>query len=382
VYFDLEPKSRREDLYGFDKELNDLLSLLHAKRGWAPLIVVTGIRRIGKTSLVQTALNEAALPHLILNGRAFADVPTIRKTGLLRRLEDELNVTIEKQKGWGERLLEVLKGVRWVRVNSKFPWVLFEWERRSEELDLLDIVHSFDSLAEKSGTKFILVLDEAQEFRKLRGYSLPSLLAYIYDQVKNVQLIVTGSQVGFLYDFLGLEDPNAPLYGRAVTEIRIPRLKDEQAVDFLTKGFQQAGIKPDRQVLEEAVRRLDGIIGWLTFFGHESVRAGGPSGTVLNEAVRKGSELEAQELKRFLKAREQAAKRYLRILKTAVRLEHARWSDMKETLEALERKRIADNVFNDLLENLVKGSFLEKKEDGTYSVPDPILVHAIQEIRI
>jgi AAA+ ATPase superfamily predicted ATPase len=381
MYFDLEPKSRREDLYGFDKELNDLLSLLHAKRGWAPLIVVTGIRRIGKTSLVQTALNEAALPHLILNGRAFADVPAIRKTGLLRRLEDELNVAIEKQKGWGERLLEVLKGVRWVRVNSKFPWVLFEWER-SEELDLLDIVHSFDSLAEKSGTKFILVLDEAQEFRKLRGYSLPSLLAYIYDQVKNVQLIVTGSQVGFLYDFLGLEDPNAPLYGRAAAEIRIPRLKDEQAMDFLTKGFQQAGIKPDRQVLEEAVRRLDGIIGWLTFFGHESVRAGGPSESVLNEAVRKGSKLEAEELKRFLKTREQAARRYLRILKTAVRLEHARWSDMKETLEALEKKRIADNVFNDLLENLVKGSFLEKREDGTYSVPDPILVHAIQEIRI
>jgi AAA+ ATPase superfamily predicted ATPase len=267
-------------------------------------------------------------------------------------------------------------------VNSKFPWVFFEWERRSEELDLLDIIHSFDSLAEKSGTKFILVLDEAQEFRKLRGYSLSSLLAYIYDQVKNVQLIVTGSQVGFLYDFLGLEDPNAPLYGRAAAEIRIPRLKDEQAMDFLTKGFQQAGIKPDPRVLEEAVRRLDGIIGWLTFFGHESVRAGGPSESVLNEAVRKGSKLEAEELKRFLKTREQAARRYLRILKTAVRLEHARWLDMKETFEALEKKRIADNVFNDLLENLVKGSFLEKREDGTYSVPDPILVHAIQEIRI
>jgi AAA+ ATPase superfamily predicted ATPase len=145
-------------------------------------------------------------------------------------------------------------------------------------------------------------------------------------------------------------------------------------MDFLTKGFQQAGIKPDPRVLEEAVRRLDGIIGWLTFFDTR-IRP-------CRRSVRKGSELEAEELKRFLKAREQAAKRYLRILKTAVRLEHARWSDMKETLEALERKRIADNVFNDLLENLVKGSFLEKKEDGTYSVPDPILVHAIQEIRI
>jgi AAA+ ATPase superfamily predicted ATPase len=132
-------------------------------------------------------------------------------------------------------------------------------------------------------------------------------------------------------------------------------------MDFLTKGFQQAGIKPDRQVLDEAVRRLDGIIGWLTFFGHESVRAGGPSETILNEAVRKGSELEAEELKRFLKAREQTAKRYLRILKTAVRLEHARWSDMKETLEALEREEDCGQCFQRPLGKLGQGLFLGEK---------------------
>jgi AAA+ ATPase superfamily predicted ATPase len=382
MYFDLEPKSRREDLYGFEKEFEKLLSLLKGRRGMAPLIRVIGLRRTGKTSLVRTTLNESGLPHFTLNGRAFAEVPAIKMRSLLLALERELNEAIERQKKWRGKFLEFLKGIKWVKVDSKPPWIHFEWERPGRELDLLDIVYSLDRLARENRTKFVLFIDEAQEFRKLKGYSLQSLMAYIYDEMENIQIIVAGSQVGLLHDFLGADHPDAPLYGRGMPEIRVPRISGEMAADFLTKGFKQAGMRPSGSLIELAVEELDGIMGWLTFFGSKSVERGSPSKEVLKESVEKGAELEAKELENFFWLRKQARRRYLRILKNSVRLRRASWTDLKTGLERDEGKTIADNLFSDLIKNLVKGAFLEKDEDGMYFVPDPILSRAIERIRM
>jgi AAA+ ATPase superfamily predicted ATPase len=382
MYFALEPKSRREDLYGFEKEFEKLLSLLKGRRAMAPLIRVVGLRRTGKTSLVKTALHESGLPHFTLNGRAFATTPAIKIRSLLLALERELSEAIEQQKKWRDKLLDFLKGIRWIKVDSKPPWVHFEWERPERELDPLDIVYSLNRMARENRTKFVLFVDEAQEFRKLKGYSLQSLMAYVYDEMENIQMIVAGSQVGLLHDFLAADRPDAPLYGRGMAEIQVPRISREGAADFLTKGFEQVGMKADRGIIELAVEELDGIMGWLTLFGSRSVERGGASREVLMETVEEGAELEAEELENFLELRKQARGRYLRILKNCVRLRRAGWTDLKAGLERDEGRRVADNVFSDLMKNLVRGAFLEKGEDGMYSVPDPILSRAIEKIRM
>ncbi|MEM2192757.1 MAG: hypothetical protein QXG38_03995, partial [Candidatus Hadarchaeales archaeon] len=72
----------------------------------------------------------------------------------------------------------------------------------------------------------MLVLDEAQEFRKLVGYRLQPLMAYVYDEVKEIQMVVIGSQIGLLHEFLGTESPKSPLFGRAAAEIQAPRLSE------------------------------------------------------------------------------------------------------------------------------------------------------------
>lgn len=223
MYFDLEPKSKREDLYNFDEQLERLLNLLRGRRARAPLITVTGLRRMGKSSLVRTALDESALPHFTLNGMAFSGASMIKKEDLLRMLEGQLNEAAENQRGWRKKLLDVLRGIRWLRVNSKPPWVHFEWERPLKDFDFLDLVSSFRRLARENQTKFVLVFDEAQEFRKLVGYRLQPAIAYIYDDVNEIQMIVTGSQFGFLYDFLGSDDPDSPLYGRGGGGDRSPQ---------------------------------------------------------------------------------------------------------------------------------------------------------------
>ena len=339
--------------------------------------MVTGLRRTGKTSLVQTSIVESTLPHLIVNGRAFADEPTIKKEDLLRVLEQSLNEAVEREKRWRRKILEALSGIWWLKVDSKPPWVHFEWKRPSRDLDILDVVHSFNRMARGNRTKFILVLDEAQEFRKLKGYKLQNLMAYVYDEVRHVQVIVTGSQFGLLHDFLGIDDPESPLFGRGIAEISTPRLSSKLAEEFMVKGFGQAEIEPDMDMVRSAVTQLDGIIGWLTFLGARSVERGSLTKEILNETIEKGSVLEAKEFSNFLKTREQARRRYIWILKTAARFRRASWGELKKELELRERKSIANNVFTDLIKNLVNAAFLAKGENGEYYVADPILSQAI-----
>ncbi|GGP22207.1 hypothetical protein GCM10007981_17340 [Thermocladium modestius] len=63
----------------------------------------------------------------------------------------------------------------------------------------------------------MLIFDESQELRKLKGYDLLHPIAYAYDNL-GIKFIFTGSETGMVYDFLKLDDAKYPLYGRAYTE--------------------------------------------------------------------------------------------------------------------------------------------------------------------
>lgn len=377
MYFDLAPKEKIEDLYDFEDLFRKLTSLLRAPIQRNPLIVVKGVRRAGKTSLIKTALNELGLPYLYVNGKRFADMPVITKKNLLKELELGVNEAVEREKRWTGKFLEVLRGVEWLKVDSKPPFIHFEWRRPSRGIDVPDLIYSFQRLSRQSKTRFVLVLDEAQEFKRLADYKLQNLISDIYDHRHEIQMIVSGSQAGLLDDFLEIGDPEAPLFGRGMAEVAVSRLSADLATNFLRKGCKQAGVKTDKKAIELVVSELDGVIGWLTFFGYKIMSGDSPK-EVLARTVEEGSKLEAQELEHFLKTREQGRKRYVVILKSSARLGPARWTTLKANLQAEEGKKISDKIFSALLENLVKANFLDKKEDA-YFVPDPLLIRALQK---
>jgi AAA+ ATPase superfamily predicted ATPase len=60
LLFDLQPKTRREDLYDREKELREFEEALHLGER---LVLILGIRRLGKSSLLNVALSEFHLPH-------------------------------------------------------------------------------------------------------------------------------------------------------------------------------------------------------------------------------------------------------------------------------------------------------------------------------
>jgi len=68
----------------------------------------------------------------------------------------------------------------------------------------------------------VIGIDEAQYLRfygSRGGKELLALLAYSYDNLDSLRFILSGSEVGLLHDFLGIDDYESPLYGRSHREV-------------------------------------------------------------------------------------------------------------------------------------------------------------------
>ena len=363
-YFDPRPKVRIEDLYDRESELNELLEAM--KRG-DPLILILGLRRTGKTSLLYVSLNTIGYPHIIIDCRSFEDKTYISYSDFVHILEESVNKCVSRFTS----LLKFLKSIRGVSIRGLR--VEFSWSSK-DRLSLVELFEALNEYAIKHGTRFILAFDEAQELIRLRGVRLLPTLSYAYDRLKGLTIILTGSQVGLLYKFLKVDDPASPLYGRIRTEIRLGNLSKEKSIGFLIEGFKQHGIILSRDVVERVISKLDGNIGWLTYYGALAVRKG-LSEEVLEYVLKEGSKLALREFINFLRLRMLAAKRYITIM-YCIAQEPKSWSQVKAYLESREGKRISDSILTALLRNLMDAGFILKCGDK-YEVSDPLLKYGI-----
>jgi len=218
-----------------------------------------------------------------------------------------------------------------------------------------------------------VVLDEAQELAKLRGASLLPVLAYSYDNLPRLKFVVTGSKEGMLYRFLRLTDAESPLYGRYAPRVEVKPLPRRLAVEYLQRGFEAAGVRVSADVVERAVDELDGIIGWLAYFGLiavEYARAGKSVEEALEASAESGAELAWSEFCNFAALR--GTGRYVDIVRVAA--EGATWSETKRYLE-IKHGVIHDPELARLLKALLNEGFLAKEGD-LYKVADPLLRRA------
>ena len=328
-----------------------------------------------------TGLSQIGQPFLLIDARQFAEAPAISRADFIQILESTLNEFISKEKKWSNRIMDAIKSVKGVQVSSgPPPTISLAWGTGKDKspADLARLFRTLGKVAQANHTRFVIALDEAQELRRLAGYDLSKLIAHVYDYVPGVQIVLTGSQVGFLYEFVGIENPRASLYGRARVEIQTDRLTPALARDFLSKGMHQIEIDPSEEVLMSAVEKLDGIIGWLTYLGAVARRTRKFTEKTIDQALEEASKLAALELHTFLDLRPFAKKRYLAILSRLSQTQSASWSDIKRSVQLEEGRTIPDNSLSSLLANLVKASFVSKGEDGSYCISDPVLANAIR----
>jgi len=353
MLFSPEPKTRRQDLYDFDRELSALVTALRAER----LTLVTGLRRTGKTSLLRVALGEAGVTHLYVDVRlslyaGYRDIVEV----FARSLEDLLR----REASLADRLREALRGLGGLEVSLGPPSVRVTFRGRGR-LSLSDLFTRLNDL----GEPMVVAVDEAQELRKANWLRFDRLFAYAYDSLPNVRLVLTGSQFGLLYDFLGLEDPRAPLFGRAFQEVRTRRLSPDEALDFLERGFSESGVRCPGDLMEKAVDAFDGIIGWLTYFGHLYVTGGLRD---LEDVVRAASSLALEELRNLISSLR--SPRYAVILR-ALAEGRAPWAAIRRRLEDYEGRGLNPATVSQLIGTLVKLGVVEEV-NGEYAIADPV----------
>lgn len=365
MLFDTAPKERREDLYDREKELNEASEAL---RLGERLVIVYGIRRIGKSSLVKVILNETLVPHVIVDVREiYYKDGSIPEARLVKRVLEGFRDRLTWYKRVGFDLREALKKIKKVRVGD------FEIEvKPGSRVSLTEVLSGIDSWCGEHGMRFVFVFDEAQYLR-FSNVRYDGLLAWAVDNLRNTTFILTGSEAGVLREFLRINDAEAPLFGRYRREIYLERFSKEQSTEFLRKGFEEVGVEPDVKEIEEAVRFLDGIVGWLTYYGYYRGVRKLKQEEVIPTLLEEGSKMVLAELEKIITP---SRERYVAILK-AIAQGASAWSDVKAYVVA-KSGPVNDARFTELLTNLVKYGYVVK-ENNNYRIPDPIVKHAVLE---
>ncbi len=155
--FDLRPKTRREDLFDRERELE----LLHRgiERGY-PVISVLGIRRIGKTSLLKVLLSELSGLYVDMRG-------VTRRSDLEAKLTESMESSLTRLR----RFLEGIRGVRITGLSIQIRW------RGKDSLSLAGLLEEIN----KKKERIVIVWNEARSTRPQLSYELKNVIAYAHD---------------------------------------------------------------------------------------------------------------------------------------------------------------------------------------------------------
>jgi AAA+ ATPase superfamily predicted ATPase len=353
LLFSTGPKDSIKDLFDREFEVEKLKNSLNER-----MILVLGLRRIGKSSLVLSTLNSLNINYIYID---------------VRKVYDDISKKVYGEKLYEETYLSLLKLSRKERVKDilRKAGLTLEYPIKLKfpiEEIRSNIIRIFEALNELGKT--IIVFDEAQYLR-YSTIGLKPILAHVYDYMKGITMIFTGSEVGLLYDFMGVDDPNSELYGRYYVTIELKPLSREKSKEFLREGFKELRINVDESILERAVLELDGIIGWLVYFGKLYLERGIDA---LDEVKALGAKMVKKEL-------EEAFSRspyYLYIMKAIATLGKARWKNIVSYIELQVGKRVTNATISRDLKNLIKMGFIEK-EGNEYKITDPIVKYALLE---
>lgn len=356
MLLDPKPKSKSVDFFGRDKELKRLLKSLNTN----PLTIITGVRRIGKSSLMRVGLKEVSINSFIIDARKmYTDSGgAINKFNLISQLQPELEKYLIK-----EKIKKILKNVKGFSIAGNS--IEYNWK----EVNLTDTLAAFNQI----GIKFVMAIDEAQYLKyygNRGGKDLQNLIAWAYDNLENIRFLLTGSEIGVLYDFLGEEDYNNPLYGRYISEIQLLPFNDKEAITFLKKGLDEENCSYKNTELIEAHNNLDGIVGHLVQYGlHRLIKSH-------KEALQAAYKVAKTALSKELKELEIRSPRYITIL-GYIASGAKRFSHIQKAFQ-INGEVISKSRIHDAIEILKKTGWIEMK-DNQLQIIDTVFEKILKE---
>jgi AAA+ ATPase superfamily predicted ATPase len=352
MYFDPEPKEKKDDLYNSEKEYKEMHESIKNKDR---IIVIKGIRRIGKTSLMKVVFNELKCPRAFIDGRV---VPPKQEEILSRILQESIASITERFVD-----LKLREFVKEIAIN---PFGIGAAISFSSGIKGFETV---DEILKKRKTSLVVFIDEAQ---RLKAGNISGIIAHLFEHTRNIIMVVAGSEVGLLEAIMG-EDAESDLYGRPKKIIEMGRLKKEQALEFMQMGFKQHKKIFSENDAEKVEAVFDGIVGWLALFGYYSKTHGIDDAI---EMVRKeAGKITAKEIEHFLQFRKEARGRYLKLLEVlSVPL---RWVEVKRFLEAQTGKKVNDKTASKYINELEEYGLIAVNAERRYVLADPMIKEGV-----
>jgi len=357
MYFDLKPKAKKEDLFGSEFILQKFKKSLNNKN--TRLIVVKGLRRTGKTSLLNVALKESKLDFLKIDARS---TPFFDYLQFITEFKNYLNSILNKNiiKKIKNKIDSVHLSLGYKDVNTKVKFDINKDKTINKYLEEINKIYS------KKNKQLIIAIDEVQ---LLKNIKIDYLFSSIYDNYEYIKLVFTGSEIGLLSEFLGEKDYDAPLYGRLFETIETKRLREQESYTFLKEGLKQINIKHTEEELMSIVNQFDGIIGWHTQYGSERMNNNNHYKSI-EKTKTYGKELNKREFNKFLNTRKNKVN-YLNIMRSIKKGENT-WAEIKHLFSKMDIK-INDSQLYLYLNTLVKYGFIEEI-NKKYLFTDPLLV--------
>lgn len=365
MYFDPRPKTSKNDLFKRDKELKELSNLD------TPLTLVLGPRRLGKTSLLKVFMNESDIPFIFTDCRSLV-VSGTSVSNYHRLLIEQLN-DLAKNKSSILKALKRIKGLNLFGVE-------LELDSKKSDSFLIETFNTLNKWALKDNKILYLIFDEAQllrHFKRSSGLNFNELFSYIYDNLPGLRIILTGSEVGILEEFIGLEDSTSPLYGRYVKKLYLSRFKRKESEEFLKIGFEEVGLEASKQIISEAIDALDGIVGWLVFFGRICMDTKKVDRKSIDLTLEKAEIIVNDELSNL----KRNSTRYISVLK-AIAFGSKSWKEIKTATEIIEKNNLTDTAFNRILNKLIELSYIQTeiyRERKVYELVDPVIENIVKK---
>ncbi len=355
MYFDTSPKTTRTDLFGRHFLLDTLIA--YSKDTSVRMIVLKGLRRTGKTSLLNVALAEAKLLSLKIDVR---ETPYYGRkefmTYLIEKIKDKIGESLF------QRILKYFSKIEVSYADLSTTFFLNIEQKFSTFFEKLD------AELEKKDAMLVLAFDEVQLLSKIKfEYNF----AAMYDNYKHIKLILTGSEIGLLDQFLGKRDAHSPLYGRAIMEQEVPKFNEEETRTFLLEGFAQIQKKISLEEIKEVIANFNGIIGWATYYGWFR-NQGKSHPQAISAVVEEGVKLTKVELDTFLAHRNKS--RYLKIVRWIAK-GFNQWNLLKQQF-VKEKATVSDRQLDLYLSELQDYGFVIKINEN-YFLTDPLLLRSV-----
>ena len=382
MLFEPRPKDARNDLYDRDEEYEKLKGYIKQK---SPLIIIKGLRRSGKTSLLKTVLNEEERDnHILVDLRAIDSRKKITRREILTRFEISINDFVRKNEKKVEKLLERINSIDGFSVAGY--GISFDNKDKMEVVDLIRIFEELNAWIDKTDDFELIVIavDEAQIFNEAKDFDMTRLIASIYDNYNNLIVILSGSEIGLLDKFVNnipkrgkTSEISTTLAGFSKETVELSHFKTSESIDFLQKGFEQLG--PDflevdgfKKIISKVVDNFDGVVGWLNNFGVKCKSNTTVSEKYIEEVKKDGFDVVKEEFDNLFSIKEKP-ELYKYFMEALSLQSLAKWENIKKYLKGKSKKGISDSLIESIKDDLMDHGFIVWLEGSNeYYIPDPM----------